>query len=381
LAVTFRAAPRRGHLQYVFIAAALAAAAVAVLPIAFAIFADGAPLATSHTAFASAPAGDYAVVARTEGDTDVITVARADNAELSMEITRVRHVDGYSAAGAVSPDGKLLALALPDSGTPTQPLASLVVVDLGSGAQQKLTGDVDALAAPVWAPDGASLVITRTSVSLNGEANVAFLRVPVAGGAATTAFTVRAVLGAYGVGFDRQDRFIAVEIDGRGSTALRDGAELSLLSTQITRDWRLSPDGSQIAFIESNLDGGIHYEARTAVLDGSRPDASNGAQVDGSQQLGVAWQPGAPAATFGGEHPIQSSARFEAQAAAADGVTGGAGFDVPLGYSNDGTALAVDHWTGSSFAQAGTSTLQVMSDAGARTTLNGFARFFGWSTR
>ena len=380
MAISLRATPRRGHVQYLFIAAAIAAAAVAVLPIAFAVIGGGETLATPRSAFASAPSGEYAVVARTQGDTDVISVVRPDDPAHAMEIARVKHLDGYSAVGAVAPGGTSLALAVPDSGTATQPLASLVIVDLDAGTQQTLSKGLDPLARPVWAPDGSAVVVTRTVAAGNGLANVEFVRVPAHGGDESTLFTADNVLGAYGVGFDAQGRFISVNIDGSGSSVERDGTKLESLSTQITRDWQLSPDGTQLAFIESNLTGGLHYDAKTVSLDGSPASVTAEGQGDGSQQLGVAWKPGAAAATFGGEQPVTLAGGVQAQTAD-DGVTGGAGFDVPIAYSGDGSALAVDHWTGSGFANAGTSTLQLVSESGARASLNGYARFFGWSAR
>lgn len=379
MAISLRATPRRGHLQYLFIGAAVLAAVVAVLPIGFAIFGGVASATGPQTAFASAPAGDYAVVSRTEGDTDIIAVAPVDNPSAPTEITRVHHLDGYSTNGVVSPDGKQLALIVPDAGSSAQPSASLVLVGMNSGAQTRLAQNLDPQQTPLWAPDSASIVVVR-----NLQPTISIARVPTDNSGAKTLKDYPKILGAYPFAFDPQGRLLAAIIDARGSTLTIDGTDGALLSDQITRDWRLSPDGSQVAFIESNLDGGLHYQARIFAFDGSA-NVSAQAQTDGSQQLGVAWRPGSAAATFGNEHTTTSLDAGNAQSqsvaeSTGDGITGGGGFDVPIAYSKDGAALAVTHWTGPSFAQAGKSTLEVITETG-RVALPGYAKVLGWAAR
>jgi hypothetical protein len=353
------------------------------MPIAFAVFGGLGPVAGPLTAFASAPPGDYAVVARTEGDVDVIAVAAVNDPLNATEVARVRHLPGFSTTGAVSPDGRRVAIVAPDSGTSSQPAASLLVVELDTGRQTNLARGIDPQVPPLWARDGSAVVVSRTLGGASARALVRFVRVRVDGDGEQVISEHAGVLGAYGIGFDPQGRFVSVVIDGRGSTLIRDGAAVVLLSSQITRDWRLSPDGTQVAFIESNLDGGLHYQARLQALDGSGRGASAQGLGDGTQQLGVAWRPGSGGPTFGSEGAVAASASGQALIAASalsDGVTGGGGFDVPLGYSADGAALAVNHWTGQGFAQAGKASLQVVTDGG-RAELSGFATFFGWAAR
>lgn len=366
-------------MQYLFIGAAVIAAVVAILPIGFAIVGGVATGTGPRTAFASAPAGDYAVVSRTEGDTDVIAVAPLANPSAPTEVARVQHLDGFSTNGVVSPDGKHLALIVPDAGSSAQPSASLVLLDMNTGTQLRLAQDLDPQQMPLWALDSASVVVVR-----NQPPTLRVLRVPTDNSGSKALKDYPKILGAYPFAFDPQGRLLTVIIDARGSTLTRDGADVALLSDQITRDWRLSPDGSQVAFIESNLDGGLHYQARTFAFDGSA-NVSAQAQTDGSQQLGVAWQPGSGTPTFGREHTTAAlgSGTAEAQSAAessGDGITGGGGFDVPIAYSGDGTALAVTHWTGPNFAQAGKSSLEVITVAG-RVELPGFAKVLGWAAR
>ena len=190
-----------------------------------------------------------------EGTQDIISVAPLANPAEATEVARVAHLDGFAANGAVSPDGKLLALVVPDAGNAAHPAGSLLVVTLETGKQARLLADIDPQQTPVWANDSGSVVVTTPNASgsqPSGDAAVRFVRVPAAGGTPQTIYQPGAVLGAYAVGFDPGGRFLAVIIDGRGSTLVRDGSELLNLSTQITRDWRLSPDGKQLAFIEAD---------------------------------------------------------------------------------------------------------------------------------
>jgi hypothetical protein len=93
----------------------------------------------------------------------------------------------------------------------------------------------------------------------------------------------------------------------------------------------------------------------------------------GQQALGAAWSPATSRASFGMEPGVPANGL----ALAADAQ---AGFDVPLAYAADGSALAVTHWTGSSFEAPGQASIQVVSPGG-RAAIEGASRFFGWSAR
>ena len=376
MAIGIRSRPARSHLQYVFIGATVLAAFAAVVPIAAAIVTGAGLHGTARSAFASAPSGNYAVVSRPEDGYDVVAVTRAEGGE-PVEIARIPHLPGFTASGSVSPDGRRLALITVDDGSPTRPEASLVVLDLDSGKATHLTQGVSVLQTALWAADGRSLVVTREVDGGKARPDVRFLRVSTSGGGAASLFDIAAPLGAYAVGFDSNGSLLTVTIDGSGSHLARDGAEISRLSSQITRDWRLNADATRIAFVEANLENGLRYLAVTKNVDGSetRDVAAQSAAVSG-QQLGAAWKPGEALPTFGREPggSARSSEVGEAQAQST------AGFDVPLEYAADGSTLSVTHWTGSSFNQPGIPSLQLIDGTG-RMEVPNFTRFFGWATR
>ncbi|MFN0147485.1 MAG: hypothetical protein ACKVT1_13310 [Dehalococcoidia bacterium] len=363
-----RFAPRRGHIPYWLIAASVAAALLAVLPIFAAIMQGGPGQAAVGHAFASAPQGLYAVVAQGGETEDRLLAIAADDESDVREIARVPHLVGLTSSGAVSPDGSLLALVTADSGTPSRPLAALLLVDLRASGSRLVATGIDYLQPPVWKPDGTAVMVTRTT----GEGplvDVQVLSVPSAGGPESVAGEASRVLGAYPVGFDGGGAPLWVVIDGRGSTLVRAGQDLRNLAPNITRDWRLSPDGKAIAFIEADSSGGLRYIQRLAPVAAgvSREQAEGPA----GQALGVAWRPGSAEPTYGLEpaHAAPNAGREQRAA----------GFDVPLGYSPDGRLLAVQAWSGSSFEEAGSMEITLVGPSG-RVAIPA-SRFYGWAAR
>lgn len=375
MAVSLRISPRKGQIQNALIIAAVVAAFAAVLPVAFAII-TGIGDKAVRTAFASAPAGDYAVVSRTDGDTDIISVVRPESPGAAVEVGRIKHLPGFAVIGAVAPDGRQLAAVAADAGTPANPGASLLLLDLESGALTRLSTGIDPLQPPVWAPDSRSVVVSRAGS--NSAASTSLVRVAADGSGETKIFEAKNILGIYPVAFDPNGALVSVVIDGRGSTVLRDGHEILHLSTQITRDWRLSSDGQQLAFIESDVTSGLRYHSRVVSLGGGAAAAQALTADDGAQRVGVAWRPGSPEPTFGRDPAGAASTTVTAQREALS--TDSSGFDVPLAYSPDGQWLAVTHWSGDSFAQAGDAMLAVVSGS-ERTQIPGASRFLGWARR
>jgi hypothetical protein len=351
---------------------AVLAAIAAVAPIAAAIFGAG----TGHrTAFASAPSGLYAIAVTDQGDHDDVIAARADDPAAISQVAQVPHLFGFTSNGAVSPDGQTLALVTVDGGTPARPVAALLLLDLESGDLTRRVENIDPLQKPLWSPTGDAVYVTRPSATDQQVIDVTVLRAPVGGGSATAALVAKSVLGAYAVGFDANGALLTVAIDNGGSRLIVGQGGGFPLSAFITRDWQVSPDGSQIAFIESDTSDGLRYRERVVTLDGSGAGAVTAAQVaaPGGQQLGAAWRPGSAEPTFG-EEP--ATATPSGGAAVAQSVTG---FDIPLSYSPDGVYLALEAWDGASFDAPGNARLTI-EGPGGRAQLQA-ARFYGWAQR
>lgn len=371
MAVSSRTFPRQRDYSKLFISLAMLAAIVAIAPIAAAVLGYGSRAVTPKTAFATAPGGDYAVIGRTENGADVISVAWADNPGAVTEIARVPHLEGFASTGAVSPDGKLLALVTVDGGSATHPKGSLKVIGLETGLMTNVISDVAPGQTPVWEADGSRIVAVLNPAT-DGAFRVVSAKADGKDETQLDAFT--GVLGVYPVGFSRGALALVV-IDGRGSTLRIGGKDWGNLAGGITRDWRLSPEGTHIAFIETQTDSGVRYVARTLSL--STPGASAQALSAPVSALGAAWNPKTAQAQFGLEPGASEVAGVSVQALSAGT---GDGFDVPMAFSNDGDHLFVTRWSGSSFQEPGKPVLQIVS-AGGRANYESFTRFYGWAAR
>ncbi len=358
-----------GRLARIILLLTAVVAVVAVGPIAWGVIAGTPAGAPARTAFATAPAGTYAVVTRSEGATDVIGVVPIDQPSRVIEVARVAHLEGFSPTGAASPAGRHVAVVVADGGTPVLPSGSLLVVDLESGSVTRLMSAVEVGQEPLWAPDGRSIVVMR--VGSGAEAGrVDLLRVAL-DGSIVASWTQRA-LGVYPVGW-RDGRLLAVVIDERGSTLQADGQDLVHLSPSITRDWVLSPAGDAIAFIDVTTDAGVRYEPRVVSLVGGTGSAQAMVAVAG-EALGAAWNPGS-GPIFGDVPTADGSASAAAQA-----LRTGDGFDVPLAYSPDGAVLVATHWDGASFTSPGRPSLHLIR-GDQRVALEGYGGFLGWVQR
>lgn len=360
----------QSRLTRLIVGISLLGALVAIAPIVGAVFGLGTPTARPSTAFASAPAGNYAVVSRNEGAVDVISVVWAENPSAATEIARVPHLDGFTSTGAVSPDGKRVALVTVDAGSAARPGASLIFVNLETGELFRGAINVEPMQQPAWTPDGTAAVVTRATpdgidvVQVSLEASETVLS------------SHSETLGVYPLGFDAAGTLLQVVIDGRGSTVQAAGSDRAHLGPFITRDWELSPDGTQVAYIEVNTESGLQYFARTASLGGGATVQSQALVAD-SAALGAAWNPTSGTATYGIEPGTSAGVQIQSLSSEEAATTG---FDVPLEYSDDGELLAVTHWTGTTFEQPGLSTVQVVGPDG-RWALGGGVRFLGWSAR
>jgi|GEM_PF-1058505 len=382
MAVSSRSMTRQRDYSKLLIALAVLAGVVAIAPIVAAAAGLVGSSPRTRTAFASAPPGEYAVFGRSEGAADVISVAPADQPGRVTEVVRVSRLEGFPSSGAVSPDGRRLALVSVDGGTRTHPVASLKVVELESGKLTTAAKEIAPEQSPLWSPDGATVIFTRFAGTEPG-APVEVLRVRPDGSGEKRLAEYRDVLGAYPVGHDSTGALATVILDRRGSVLTVGGKE-TLLSPGLTRDWRLSPDGSEIAFIDVDTSAGTRYLARTVRLDGQDGAQAAALSVEVSA-LGTAWNPATRQPAFGLE-PGQGAFSATRQALASDTSAAGAavepanGFDIPEAFSPSGDALVVTRWSGSTFADPGTPKLELVTPTG-RTAYDTYTRFYGWSAR
>ena len=374
MAVSSRTMTRQRDFSKVFIALGVLAGVVAIAPIFAAVLGLVASSSGPRTAFASAPAGEYAVLGRSEGAADVISVALAQSPGAVTEVARVPRMEGFPSSGAVSPNGRKVALVSVDSGTRTHPLASLNVVDLESGKVTKVATNVVPGQAPVWDGDGDGLFTVRAPAGNESGGAIQLLRAAANGSGETTVKEYRGVLGVYPVGVDADGQLVTVVLGASGSVVEGAGGSVTL-SPNLTRDWRVSPDGTEIAFIEVDTSQGVRYYARTGRLVGGGVQAA--ALTAAVPALGAAWNPATRSASFGLEPSAANGVTAQALSVADAPESG---FDVPQGYSASGSALIVTHWSGGSFQEPGSPTLTVINGE-QRASFDSYTRFYGWSAR
>lgn len=376
MAVSTRSMARQRDYSRLFIALAVVAGIVAIAPIAAAILGVGGASVGPRTAFASAPAGEYAVLRRSEGEFDVIAVARVGDATALTEIARVRRFEGFPSTGSVSRDGKYVALVTVDGGTAAHPIAALNVVALETGKLVRAAENIAPEQIPVWSNDGKIVVVTRQLAGNQAQGPIDVVSVQRDGSGETLLARHADVLGAYPIGYDAESRLATVVLEGSGSRLIRAGGGEVSLSTNLTRDWQLSPDGTELAFIDIDSTQGVRYLARTVRLSGAAVSVQGATAA--VVALGAAWDPTSGSPAFGLE-PGQSASGVTVQALSAS-ASEAQGFDVPHAFSKSGQAVAVTHWSGDSFAAAGRPELQLVTPVG-RVAFEGFTGFLGWSAR
>jgi hypothetical protein len=377
MAVSSRTMTRQRDFSRLFIALAAVAGLVAVAPIVAAVLGYGGPRVGPRTAFASMPSGEYAVLGRSEEEADVVSVAWAANPGAATEIARVPHLPGFASTGAVSPDGRKLALVSVDGGGPSHPIASLNVVNLESGEVTLGARNVVPSQVPVWTNDGADVLVTRMPAGNEASGTIDLVKAKADGKSETTVQSFAAELGVYPVAFDSSNRLVVVAIGAKGSILYRAGQELRTLSAGFTRDWKLSPDGSELAFIETETSSGVRYLARTVRMDEANGQIAALNAEEAPVALGTAWNPATGRPAFGMEPGQSLSGQARVEALSSETETG---FDVPLGFSGTGDALVVTHWDGPSFQAPGQPVIQLLTQSG-RTNYDSYTRFYGWSAR
>src|SRR3954454_21083510 len=269
--------------------------------------------AGSEPAFS--PSGDMLAFTRDRGEERAeVWVSAPDGSGARRLVGSARKYD-YVSSPAWSPDGSMIAFAHTTLDERIGLVSKLEVVDRAGGARRTIMGikprALEALAEPVWSPDGRRLVYTRTragtdayrfelrSVAADGTNDVVFLR------------------DAYGAAFSPDGTRIAFSDtstdngemcgsdecypNGELAVANADGSGRRILfkseSDEGAPSW--SPDGARIAFTSGRNVPKQEYggsEVYTIAPDGSCLTwLTNGDVASGL----ASWAPGAGASAAG----------------------------------------------------------------------------------
>jgi hypothetical protein len=295
-------------------------------------------------------------------------VSAANPAERARAFV-VPHARDYGAVPSLSPDGGWLAYsALPAQITnpgPDSP-ADLWLAPLAKDAQPRLlTSGVDLLVPAVWTPDASAVAYRRSDAD-----GYMLALLPVAGEEERILARTAPEVAPFPVAFSPDGAsLLYVTLSGDGSTlhavVLASGAssEIGRLSGGLTRDWRLSHDGSRLAFLEMRFSAAT-VTSQAFVLEVATGERTAVTEVDVS-----AFGPG------GRGGLVQfAEGRVSRQAGPETG------FDVPLASAPGGPAYLVRAFSGSSTSAPGIANLTLVDENGGRYVVaRGDVTFVGWS--
>ena len=292
--------------------------------------------------------GQLLVIAEFGRDADMIVAVDPDDPSARTEIARIGHAPEYGAFATLSPDGRAIAYtALPKDtlrpGADAPAVAGIIETD---GAVLRLADDVDLLIAPVWAPDSSAIVVRRNLPRENAAGAFELLRLGRDGSRRVMAESADAALFPIAFSPDGATLYVAsLDVSGTDLLAVDAGAggptRIAHLSDEIARDWRLSPDGTMLAYTVAESRPQPRVETLILHLtDGTVHDAASGSP--GQAEYSPAWSPD-------GALTMAALTRAGVAAAITVGADGSTerlsgdrrALDQPLAWSPDGQALAV----------------------------------------
>lgn len=306
-------------------------------------------------------AGGAVVYSEFGKDADVIWAADPGDPSDRVALGAAPHAANFGVQASLSPNGEYVAYA----GARSSSSADLWLLDVGDGTTTLLTANVD-LAAPVWASAGDAVVASR---SAGGETNPTseLLRIDLKGNVTTLAAAAGALYPIESSP-DGELYFASLDATGTDLSVIDEGGarEVAHLSDGIARDWDVSPDGTQLAYLAPRASGG--FAANVLDLEGGE---SGGIASQDGPAFNPIWSPG------GGLTVGRLGRTLDSK-----GIAGSSseGFDVPLSWSPNGAYLIVRHFEGTSGADPGPSWLWTIANDGQRHRLSDLSdvAIVGW---
>ena len=322
-------------------------------------------------------------------DADTLHIAPLDAPGRSSIFTTIKHAQGWGIIGALSPDGRWLAYTvLPVGARNPQKEAEAHLLSLTGGGDRRVAQGVDLQVASVWSADSARVALGQGFAPEGASGTFTVLVARADGGDARTFGAGTSALAARPVAFSRAGDAIYLAVtttDGTRLDALTTSGRstTALLSTNIARDFALSPDGGRLAYVEVPPTGALP-QVRVLSLTGDvrASEAVTAPAPSTGPTLGPAWTPqgqltfsvGAP----GGQTIALRSGDLRASAADSLASAPPNGFDIPLAWSPDGTGLAARAISGDLGAVQG-ARLAIIARGNTRLVFgNADSKFLGW---
>jgi hypothetical protein len=284
-----------------------------------------------------------------------------------VSLLPVPHASGWAVEGAVSPAGDRVALlVLPPGGRNPTSDTQLLISD--GGPARLLAAGIDLRGGLVWAADGAQIFARRTETRDNGAQAFFVLAIDPDDGSERVVARRAGVAGLYPAGRPRGGPTYVVSIGPGGSRLLTADSAITerSLAAVVTRDWTISPDGTELAFTEQR---GLELRVVVAALRGP-------ARLHTAQDIGDAEASASPAWRHDGSLSI---GRFGSASGLAAASAAGSGFDLPVAWSPDGNHLALRAFSGPGPGTPGAEVVAIRSATGKTTTIGGdHVRILGW---
>lgn len=281
-----------------------------------------------------------------EGADTIVAIDPADPRIGRTEVARISHAPGYGIFAALSPDGDAIAYTALPADTPRPapdaPATAAIVED--DGDVVTLATDIDLLIPPVWSPDGASIVVRKNTPAENSAGRFELILLGRDGSRSTVTSWSSAAVFPIAFSPDGAALYFAT-LDETGVdlySVAPDGAaetKIAHLSDDIARDWKLSPDGSMLAY--SVALSGAQPRVVTMTLDLATGIAAEAVAGSTGAEFNPAWTPDGEL-TIASLDALGGSAVSVDANGATEQITGSDGaIDLPLGWSPDGATLAV----------------------------------------
>lgn len=308
---------------------------------------------------------------------DTVWRTSISNPKQRERLQAIEHGIGFGIVAGLSPDRSTFVYTSLASNlkavAPDVP-AQVWLSTLDTGAQPRQIADnADLLVKPIWSPDGSSIVFRRSTPE-----SYKFVVVDARGTSERAFATSSDALFPIAFTPDGRQLYAArVRLDASALLAIdvATGAqrEVGSLAPGLTRDWTLSPDGRSVAYLEMTQTGS-DLVSRAFLIDTASGERRAASKTTGSD-LSPVWST-ATSVTIG---QTQAGPTSEGVTSLADSKAT-TGFDVPLGWSPDGQAIAVRSFDGKSVLAPGNAALSILHSDGSHTILtNKEATFLGWT--
>jgi Tol biopolymer transport system component len=319
-------------------------------------------------------AGIHLVVSEFGDTADTIVAIDPEDPQSREEIAVIDHAPGWGIFASLAPDGGAIAYtALPADGAKPSPdtPAIAAIVDAGGDVQQLAT-DVDLLVAPIWSPDGSSIVVRKNTPAEDSAGSFELVLLGRDGARSTITSWRSAAVFPMAFSPDGAQLYFAT-LNASGSDLYRvapDGSGETLiahLSDDIARDWQLSPDGGSVAY--TVLESGGAPRTKTMVLELSTGVATEALDMTNAE-YNPAWRADGDltVAAVVGAGSIALSVDGAGEAATVTGRRGA--IELPLSWAPDDSTLALRTIEGASPLDAGASHIELLDEDGERTPIS-----------